>query len=320
MGRNYFLTGVIVLFSLMLADAQGLALEKVTFGTPVRVSPVYYLPLLAAQEKGFWREQGLEGKWLPFKGSGPLFRAVATGHVKVGGNTVLGMMIPLSRGVPVVVLAKITDGFEWSLWVRSDSSLRAPADLEGKTLGITRLGGTTYAYAQVALKAKGLVGKVKIVATGGVRARHAALKSRAIDVSLDSPLTMARFELKGEVRRLMSVTDHLPKDWVENVLFAHKKFAKDSPKLVNRVAKAVFQSTSFVIGNPTWAMEKIRSETGFSSEAARIVLKNLRFAKDGRINIKALQNVVDLAVEFGMVKPGALPPVKELYAGHLVSD
>ncbi|MEE8449728.1 MAG: ABC transporter substrate-binding protein [Thermodesulfobacteriota bacterium] len=303
-----------------LTGSFAVAAEKVTFGIPARVSPAYYLPMLAAQEKGFWEEQGLEVKWLPFKGAGRLFQAVATGHVKIGGNTALGLLIPLSRGVSVVVLAKIIDRFDWSLWVKSDSPLRRPADLKGKTLGITRLAGTSYAYAQLALKAKGLVGQVRLVATGGVRARHAALKSRAIDASLNSGTTMARFEVKGEVRRLMTVSDYLPKDWVEHVIFADKQFAKDSPKLVSRIAKVILKATSFIVANQNWAMEKIKSEANFSPKAAREVMMYMRFAKDGRISIQALQNVVNLAVEYGMVKPGSLPPVRELYAGHLLSD
>jgi ABC-type nitrate/sulfonate/bicarbonate transport system substrate-binding protein len=206
-----------------LTGSLALAAEKVTFGIPAKVSPAYYLPMLATQEKDFLAEQGLEMEWLPFKGTGQLFRAVATRRVKIGGNTAVGLLIPLSRGVPVVVLAKIIDSFDWSLWVRSDSPVRQPADMKGKSLGITRLAGTSFAYAQVALKAAGLLGQVKLVSTGGVRARHAALKSGAIDISMDGGTTMARFEVKGEVRRLMAITDHLPKDWVEHVIFVDRQ-------------------------------------------------------------------------------------------------
>src|SRR3990172_7038063 len=57
------------------------AADKITFGIPAKVSPAYYLPLLAGQEQGLWKEQGLDMEWVSFEGSAQLLRAVATGRV-----------------------------------------------------------------------------------------------------------------------------------------------------------------------------------------------------------------------------------------------
>jgi len=55
----------------------GHAVEKLNFGTATKTSPHYALPMVAAEEKGFWKEQGLEVEGIPFSSAGAMFRAIA---------------------------------------------------------------------------------------------------------------------------------------------------------------------------------------------------------------------------------------------------
>src|SRR3989304_6114376 len=69
------------LFTSQLGGAWGL--EKVKFSTAVRGHPFYILPPIAAQEKGFWREEGLEAEWVAFVSGAIQARALASGDVPV---------------------------------------------------------------------------------------------------------------------------------------------------------------------------------------------------------------------------------------------
>src|SRR3972149_11845411 len=55
--------------------------EKVRVGMSVKVSAHYYLPGYAAEEKGLWRENGLEVSLVPFQGGGLAYRAMAGGAI-----------------------------------------------------------------------------------------------------------------------------------------------------------------------------------------------------------------------------------------------
>ncbi|MEE8450178.1 MAG: ABC transporter substrate-binding protein [Thermodesulfobacteriota bacterium] len=44
----------------------------------------YDLLSWVAENKGFWKGQGLEVEWVPFVGGGRLYRAVAAGRINMG--------------------------------------------------------------------------------------------------------------------------------------------------------------------------------------------------------------------------------------------
>lgn len=69
---------------LSLAGLTCMAAEQLKFATGVKGSANYYLPLMAAEEKGFWKENSLQVEWVPFRGGGSMFRSVAAGAVKIG--------------------------------------------------------------------------------------------------------------------------------------------------------------------------------------------------------------------------------------------
>lgn len=58
---------LLVVFALL--PREGKAVEKLDLGTSIKFTPAYYLPILAAEDKGFFKEQGLEVEWVPFQKS-----------------------------------------------------------------------------------------------------------------------------------------------------------------------------------------------------------------------------------------------------------
>src|SRR3972149_1156428 len=77
--------------------------EKLKFGTSIRTYPPYYLPVMAAEEKGFWKENGLEVEWTPFRGGGPFMQALAAGALKIGYTAAATAFQAGAGGVAVVI-------------------------------------------------------------------------------------------------------------------------------------------------------------------------------------------------------------------------
>src|SRR3990172_5346000 len=77
---------------------------QVKFATPIRSSARYVLPVTAALEQGFWKNQGVEVKWVPFDSATTMNRAVAAGEIDMGSLGMNTIITAVSAGVPQVAV------------------------------------------------------------------------------------------------------------------------------------------------------------------------------------------------------------------------
>lgn len=292
------------------------AAEKIKFGTAVRVSPLYSLPLLAAEEKGFWKENGLDLEWVPFRVGAPMHQAVAAGSIEMGLSGVLSQVQAVVAGVPEVIIADMGAREDFYVWVLAGSPIREAKDLRGAKIGVSRFGGGAHAYARMVVRALGLEGEARFVAEGGFTEGIAALKSGKIDAKVTDPLSMAPLKLKGEFREVLSVRDYLPKDWIDLVIFARNDMVQRRPEATKAALKAMLQSADYVLKNRPWAVERMKSFLGFSGEVANLVYPEITYTKDGKVNSKAIANVVNFLVEYGIIPREKAPSVDMLYTAQ----
>lgn len=307
----------LTLFSLSLVSTSP-ALEKMKIGTDVKISPGYYLPLMAAEEKGFWKDNGLDGEWVPFAGTGAHFVAVAAAAINIGISVTPGPVLAAERGAPVIMVADLEPDMGWSIWVRAASPYRHPRELKATKFGTPRLGGTSHAYGRLVAKAQGLEKDVRYVAAGGLPETLAAMKVGAVDWSVQPVTTMIGLKLEGAVREIGTMADYVPKPWTDQVIFARKDFARSKPEVVRQTLKAIFQALDFALKNPRWSMDKIKNVQGFSEEAAKFTFERLRFSRTGRLERKAVENMRNVFIEYAVITEKA-PPVDDLFTNEFVS-
>ena len=143
--RNYLIVCFAFLLALMGPHAR--AAEKINFATAIKVTPAYYLPVLAAEERGFWRENGLKVNWIPFRGGPDMQKAIVARSVLIGLTTAGGLIAAATRGVPVIIVSDLQKTAGVGLYVLADSPIKNPKQLAGKKIGVTRLGAVDHAYA-----------------------------------------------------------------------------------------------------------------------------------------------------------------------------
>ena len=315
MYRCLYLLGLIffISFTASTSFSPSLAAEKVRFGTSLKDAPHFDLTAWAAEEKGFWKQENLEATWFPFKGSGDMFRAFAAGAMDIAMSETASAIQVISRGLPVVIVADLEFKQYFSLWVLPTSHIKGPRDLKGAKIGISRKGGAAHAYGIVMAKGLGLEQDVTFVTVGGVSERVAALKSGATDTFVQTFAPIATLVDKGELREVVSVKEFLPKEWTDIVVVARKDFAGKDPEVVRKGARAVIRAANFVQDNRAWAVEKLKSKLGYEEKAAESVHAELRFGKDGKVNVKALENVVNFLAEYGIIAKEKAPKVDALY-------
>ncbi len=292
-----------------------LGAEKVKFGTPLKINPLHSLPMIAAEERGFWKEQGVDVEWFPFKGGGPLGRAVAGGAIDMAEETTVSVMRKLAKGLPILVVADVGGEEPMFVWVLTKSPIKTAKDLKGTKIGITRRGGLAEAYGKVVAKGLHIEGEMRLVAAGGIRALGAAIKSGAVDGILSSLLSQAPLKFRGEIREVVAARDFLPGRWSDRIIYAHNDFAKKSPDPVRRVIRGFLQATEFINKNRDWSVKKMQSFSGYSQAAAEGIYPIVRFKKSGRIDPEALQSVLSFLHDNGLIssEEKAATPVGKIY-------
>ena len=92
-----------LLMALVIFPSMLFSADKVRFANHVKTNALYTLPILAAMEKGFFKQPGLKLRYLPLR-SGPARIAVLkSGVVQATVGTFLGTMVPCSQGRGVAV-------------------------------------------------------------------------------------------------------------------------------------------------------------------------------------------------------------------------
>src|SRR6266516_1610332 len=149
-------------------------------GTAVLADYALAGPFVVAVEKGFFRTEGLTAEFVPFRGGPDLVKAVIAGDILLGAAGSTDIFVAREAGQPLKMVATHTEGNHFTLNVAPD--VGGPADLKGKTIGVTRVGATTWVFARMFAKAQGWDPDrdVKVVGLGGLDAQLAALARNEI--------------------------------------------------------------------------------------------------------------------------------------------
>src|SRR3972149_1491245 len=228
--KGTVLMGSLISFLTLVVSLNVLGAEKLKIGSAVKEFAGYYLPMHAAEEKGFWKENDLEVEWVPFRNSPTLHKAMAGGSMNLGWTVITSALEGMAAGVPMVIVADLYPKPTFTLWVRGDSPARHPKELKGAKIGVLALGAIAHAYARVFMREAGLEKDVRYIGTGGPTETIAALKARAVDAIVLTHFAVIGLEYAGEVRALARAGDYVPEEWMDHIVVARQDFLKTTPE------------------------------------------------------------------------------------------
>ena len=234
-------------------------------------------PLWAAKEGHYFEKYGIKNlEVIQFSGGQPVTRALIGGDIQIsttGGAAVVNARL---KGADTVIIARTVGVFPYTLYVSKD--IRDAAELKGKKLAVSTVGGSGYVAMQYALRKLGLDPDkdVAMLQVGDFGTRLASLAAGTIQGTLLLP----PFSLRARELGLKPLYDLVGSgiQYPINQITTRQSFIKAQRETVKNFLR------SFVAG-----LARFRTDREFG---IRVLGKNLRESDQ-----KILQETYDFWVK-----------------------
>ena len=142
--------------------------------------------LWVAQEGGYFKREGLDVELLYIGGGSLLIQSMLSGDVPFADGPSVPVINASLRGADLLLIGNTGNSLVFSIMSRPE--IKQPANLKGKKVGVTRLGGSTDWALDAALKQWGLERRdLTVVQTGGMPEGLAGLVAGVFDAVVLSP-------------------------------------------------------------------------------------------------------------------------------------
>jgi NitT/TauT family transport system substrate-binding protein len=201
----------------------------------------------AAEQRGFYRQEGLTVSLKPGGVEFPAIQAVTSGAEEFGVAGADQIILSRAQGAPVVAVAVIYRVTPMVLFSFSESNIRTAADLAGRRVGVKLGGNEELTYRAILRAAKVDASTVHEVP---VKYDMTPLFEKIVDVwpgYLINEVLVAR-----ERGRQVAIIN--PKDYgvtlYADTLFTTEKFIKENPEVVLKFTRATLKGWQFATENP----------------------------------------------------------------------
>ena len=236
---------------------EGAELTRIRIGYP---SPsASFSPLFAAKEAGLFEKHGLASELLYLQGV-----QITQVHVaKYVDFTVTGAPLPLRaavEGADLILAASSIDKFIYKLIV--EPGITKPADLRGKTIGITTFGSLPDVAIRLVLRQWGMNADkdVKLVQVGRMTDMVVALSGKKIAAGVISDPTSFQAEKLG-MRRLLDMAD-VDVEFANVAVAVSRAYAKSHRDVVLKFLKAYVEGTRRFMADKEFGIKALRKYTG----------------------------------------------------------
>jgi NitT/TauT family transport system substrate-binding protein/sulfonate transport system substrate-binding protein len=248
-------------------------------------------------------------EWTQFQGTAPMTQALAAGALDCATQAPLSLSNGVvGGGLKAYIVAQHVyekpGGFSVYWAVKDDSPIKTIADLKGKTVGISVIGGGTQGPFNMLLRQAGLdpAKDIKLVEVGFAVSEDALRQGRVDAVNMNQPFA-ARAEAKGGTRKLFQLSEAMPN--IVHILEACRAdFVDKNPDLVKAYVRDITAGMKKALANRDETL-KVVSEVMKAPVAVidTYLLKDNDFGRDpvAAPNFPAIQKMLDIYAETGML-------------------
>jgi NitT/TauT family transport system substrate-binding protein len=279
-------------------------------------------PVFIAQEKGYFRDAGLDVELKFFDAAQPIAVATASGDVDFGVTAFTAGLYNLAgKGVLKVIggMSREKAGFPLIGYFASNNAyaagLKTPKDLAGKRVAVTQVGSSFhYSLGLLADKYGFKLSEVKVLPLQSLSNAAAALKGETVDAAL-LPVSTARKLMDDNGAKLLGwVGDETP--WQLGAVFASPKALANKPlvtKLLGALERADREYHDVILSAVKDGNAPINEQTKplleiiakYTNLPVEQVVGNCAYVDpDGRLDVKNVANQIDWLRSQGFVDKG----------------
>lgn len=288
--------------------------RTLVIGMPVTPPNLPHLGVYVAKDLGYFDEEGINLELAAFESGLQSLRGGVSGSVDILGASSEPVIAAISRG------AKIRSIFSYAhrltVVMAAQESIRRPADLRGKNLGIQEVGAFREVMTRAVLHSAGLtqqdVNYVPVSSAGYIT----ALIGNKIDTAIlhIDQAYMARTK-KASLHPLVPLWEIMPSYWYGTFSTTEELLRKDSDLLARAVA-AIIKAHRFMYRNKERTLDLASKHTGYPKEVLGPAYDALAAAKVWPVNdgmpTEMVQVTINKMVEIGLLKENEKPKVEHV--------
>jgi NitT/TauT family transport system substrate-binding protein len=193
---------------------------------------------MVAQDKGFYKEVGLNVNIGPGKGSGSTAQLVASKATQFGFADGFVVGLSVSKGMNIRTVGAIYRRNPTAVIVLADSDIKTPKDLEGKTIGIPP-GGTQFQEWPAFVKGCGLDGsKIRVANVDPAGAPPALATGQFPAIAGYAQGQVPSVEIRGKKKTRIFWYADCGVIAVSNGIIVHNDLIKEDPALIRSFVSA----------------------------------------------------------------------------------
>lgn len=236
--------------------------------TPITIGKItsgigLHMPSYVAMDKGYYKEEGLDAKWVVLGGRAML-TAGLSGNLQFVPVPSGGAQAMLRSGAKLryVVNQSLTSHYVFI----ARPEITKPEDLKGKTIGLARAGAADYDEAVTVLARffNLQAGKdYKVLSMTGDPERVGALLNKSIDAAMvSSPLAVPA--LQAGMKVVLRTGDLLPR--VGGCFWVTEEYYQKNQETVAKFTRAIAKGVMYLRDNKAGSIPTIKEHLGIASD------------------------------------------------------
>jgi NitT/TauT family transport system substrate-binding protein len=291
MKSSQFAGILFALILLTLTAQETSAQDRISLGITTKTGSTG-LPFVIAEEKGFFKSEGLNAVSVVMQNQ-VVVNGVVARQVDYGGTFSNFVGAALS-GLPVRIVMAVMEGSDH--YLVTSPNIKKVEDLKGKKFGISSFGGTPHSEAVMILRKFGMSPEkdVTFLQIGGSSSRYTALDSGAIDAAMLVP-PFNKLAAKRGFNEILSFNE------IMNIplggLTVHTQRIKEKPDEIVKMIKAMLKGVNYIRNNQAEILSIMASKWGIKEADVREgIYRDIVgiYTRNGVASDETMKNVIQL--------------------------
>jgi NitT/TauT family transport system substrate-binding protein len=249
-------SGAALIAAPRLVRAQALEKPKLTIAVGGK-NLLYYLPLTIAEQRGYFKAEGLDITIVDFAGGARALQAVVGGSADVVSGAfehTVNMQFKGQR-LRAFVLQGRAPQIVLGINPKTMAGYKVPADLKGKKIGVTAPGSSTNVMVNFFLAKAGLKpSDVSIIGVGAAQGAVAAMRAGQVDAMSNLDPVVTLLQRGGDLKIISDTRNVAEADKVFGgpmpaaCLYAPQSFIDKNPLTTQALANAIVRADKWIQG------------------------------------------------------------------------